>query len=203
MGYQLVDVLTEASRQVAAIAYNAELVLALDEPNPRARFESFAAGFSVKGEGTRLKEIRVRARGEFRRQTFSVGEARGILGSKSGPAKDAPPISTKGREIFIRFSAFENDRRIRPDRSVLPGTYGTTEEDARHVHTGKEAVARYALPNPAPSVNVFTIAPRPATPVQSGTVEPANGQPGGGVEVIFTLGTTSQTVVGPTKIPPG
>jgi hypothetical protein len=39
------------------------------------------------------------------------------------------------------------------------------------------------------------------TVIQSGIVEPAYGQPGGGVEVIFTDGTQPKTVTGPDKIP--
>jgi hypothetical protein len=49
---------------------------------------------------------------------------------------------------------------------------------------------------------VFTIRPTKGTDIQRGTVEPANGQPGGGVEVIFTSGTTVNTVtLPPAKIP--
>ncbi len=79
--------------------------------------------------------------------------------------------------------------------------YATTEEDAKNVRTGKEAVARHALPKPAPASNVFTIKPRKDTVIQRGIVEPAYGQPGGGVEVIFTDGTQAGTVTGPEKIP--
>lgn len=39
------------------------------------------------------------------------------------------------------------------------------------------------------------------TSIQRGTVQPDFGQPGGGVEVIFTDGTHRATVSGPTKIP--
>jgi hypothetical protein len=203
MGYQLVDIVTDAKRKVAAVAYNAELVLALDEPDHRAQFEAFAArGFSVKGYGFNVREIKVLARGSTPGRVLSVHETRGAYGAKPGPAKDAPVVLTEDGEVFKRFTAFENDRRILPDGSVVPGTYATTEEDARHVHTGREAVARYALPNPAPAVNVFTIVPSSATPIQGGIVEPANGQPGGGIEVIFTCGTTAKTASGPTKIPP-
>jgi hypothetical protein len=57
------------------------------------------------------------------------------------------------------------------------------------------------LPNPAPAVNVFTIKPVTATPIQVGIAQPAYGQPGGGIEVIFPTGTTLRTVTGPDKIP--
>lgn len=84
---------------------------------------------------------------------------------------------------------------------LLPGTYATTEADARNVKSGTDAVARYALPNPAPASCRFTITPRKDTPVQYGVVQPAHGQPGGGIEVIFTTGTQPRTVTGPDKIP--
>lgn len=68
--------------------------------------------------------------------------------------------------------------------------------------SGKDAVARYALPNPEPASYVFTIRPKKDTDIKRGTVEPANGQPGGGAEVIFTSGTTANTVtLPPAKIP--
>jgi hypothetical protein len=103
--------------------------------------------------------------------------------------------------VFKRFTAYENDYRITSDGKLLPGTYATTEEDAKKAPTGKIAVARYALPNPKPASNVWTIEPRKDTLIQYGIVEPANDQPGGGVEVIFTAGTQTGIVSGPEKIP--
>ena len=103
--------------------------------------------------------------------------------------------------MFKRFSAYQNDRRDRPDKSLSPGSYATTEADARNVRTGAEAVARYALPDPKPASYVVTVRPNAATSIQTGTVAPAFGQPGGGVEVIFPAGTQPATVTGPTKLP--
>ena len=85
---------------------------------------------------------------------------------------------------------------------LVPGTYATTEEDAKHVKTGRDAVKRYALPNPAPAVHVFTIAPPVKTKLKCGVAQPAYGQPGGGVEVIFVNGSPDNTVTGPAQIPP-
>ena len=100
-----------------------------------------------------------------------------------------------------KFSAYENDRRVTSDKRLLPGSYATTEEDSKNVKTGKDAVARYALPNPEPASYRLTIKPNKDTDIQCGTVERANGQPGGGIEVIFTIGTQPNTVTGPDKIP--
>jgi hypothetical protein len=95
-----------------------------------------------------------------------------------------------------------NDRRVTADKGLLPGTYATTEADGKNIKTGKDAVARYALPNSDPASYVYTIWPKKETEIQRGTVEPTNGQPGGGVEVIFTNGTTAATVtLPPDKIP--
>jgi hypothetical protein len=163
------------------VAYNAEIVLGKDEPEQRAKFQAYARGVSVRGYGTEVKEIRMLPRDSVEYRALLVGEARTAYGTKRGPAKDAPIEATKPGEVFKRFSAYENDRRIRPDGSLESGTFATTEEDARHVRTGKEAVARYALPNPEPAVNVFIIKPVPATAVQHGIAQPAYGQPGGGV----------------------
>ena len=132
---------------------------------------------------------------------FALRETATSYGRKTIPAKDAPVEKTKEKEVFKRFTAYENDRRINPDGSLLPGTYATTEEDAKNVRTGKEAVARYALPNPKPASNKWTIKPWKDTLVQYGIVEPANDQPGGGVEVLFKDGTHAGTVTGPEKIP--
>ena len=86
--------------------------------------------------------------------------------------------------------------------ALVPGTYATTEKDAKHVKTGRDAVKRYALPNPAPAVHVFTIDPPLRTRLKRGVAQPAYGQPGGGVEVIFVNGSPDKTVTGPAQIPP-
>lgn len=202
MGYQLVELTTMAFRKVVGIAYNAEIVLEKDEPEQRAFFRHLALGTHLKSYGQAVREVRLLTPGSVEYRAFMLGETRGAYAAARGPAKDAPVEATKQGEVFKRFSAYENDRRIRANGSLEPGTYATTEEDARRVRTGKDAVARYALPNPEPAVNVFTIKPAAATAIQYGVAQPAYGQPGGGAEVIFTNGTTARTVTGPDKIPP-
>ena len=85
---------------------------------------------------------------------------------------------------FRRFSAFSNDRRIRPDSTLRSGTYVTSVNDADHVNTGLSAVARYALPIHAPAIFRFDVTIRPEKPVTlvCGTVKPAYDQSGGGIE---------------------
>ena len=87
-------------------------------------------------------------------------------------------------QSFCRFSAFSNDRRIRPDSTLLPGTYITSVNDSEHVNTGLSAVARYALPTHTPAVFRFdiTIRPEKFLTLMCGTVKPAHDQSGGGIE---------------------
>lgn len=109
-------------------------------------------------------------------------------------AKDAPITTTVLGNVFKRFSAYINDFRITEKRGLKPGTFATTEEDARQVHTGREAVSRYALENKQSANKVFTITPPGGTRLQEGIVQPAYGEVGGGVEVIFVDGTGDGTV---------
>lgn len=196
MGYQFVEATLPDSRTKRALAYNAELLLFEEEPRYQLRTEYKTLLRTAKSAAGEIKSLRMDARP---RPTAlrSMSSA-----SKAGPAKDAPEEKTKAGEVFNRFSAYEKDNRVNADRSLRSGTYATTEEDAKNVKTGKDAVARYALPNPEPASYRFTIKPDKDSIIQKGVVEPAYDQPGGGVEVIFTNGTTANTVtLPPDKIP--
>jgi hypothetical protein len=200
MGYQVVEATLFDSKTKRGVAYNAELLLFEEEPRrimlSTPYLKLFESARSATGE---IKSLRVISRTTV--TTLSAREPSGAAVQKAGPAKDGAKEKTKTNEVFKRFSAYPNDRRVASDGSLLAGTYATTEEDAKNVKTGKDAVARYALPNPAPASNVFTIRADKDTDIQQGIVEPAFGQQGGGVEVIFTNGTQPKTVTGPTKIP--
>ena len=125
-----------------------------------------------------------------------------ILNASNAAAENAPITLTELAEIFKRFSAYANDHRVTPGKGLTQGTFATTKEDAdANIRTGTDAVARYALPNSKPASNVFTISPAKDTEVKRGTAQPANNQPGGGVEVIFVNGLPDGTVTGPVTIP--
>jgi hypothetical protein len=120
----------------------------------------------------------------------------------SAAAEDAPTTLTELAEIFKRFSAYANDKRVTAGKGLTPGTFATTKEDAdANIKNGTDAVARYALPNSKPASNVFTITPAKDTDLKRGTAQPAYNQPGGGVEVIFVKGLPEGTVTGPVSIP--
>ncbi|MBX9842128.1 MAG: hypothetical protein K2Z80_10015 [Xanthobacteraceae bacterium] len=115
----------------------------------------------------------------------------------------SPPfqLATKPNEKFVRFSAFRNDRRIQSDGSLLPGSYATSELDARFSPSGFAVVGRYALPNILPAINRFEISVPPGTSGLVGTVSPAFGQAGGGVEIEFTNGAPPSSVIKHSTIP--
>ena len=149
-----------------------------------------------------LEASYARASGDWR-YTQLLSESQNFANiAASAAAEDAPITLTSVGEIFKRFSAYANDRRVTAGKGLTPGTFATTKEDAdANIKTGTDAVKRYALPDSRPASNVFTIAPPTDTELQRGTVQPANNQPGGGVEVIFVKGTPDGTVTGPVTIP--
>ncbi len=115
----------------------------------------------------------------------------------------SPPFQllTKGPEEFVRFSAFQNDRRVRPDGSILPGTYVTSKRDTLCAPSGYAVVGRYALPNPVSATNRFDMLVPGGTSGLVGTVSPAFGQSGGGVEIEFVNGTPPGSVKQHATIP--
>jgi hypothetical protein len=202
MGYQIVEATLADNKTKRAIAFNAELLLFEEEPRSLMLTASYAALLeSAKSSVGEIKSLRVIPRVATSTSPASIRESSGAYAQKKGPAKDAPEEKTKADEVFKRFSAYQNDRRVQADGSLSPGTYATTEEDAKNVKTGKEAVARYALPNPEPASYKFTIRPDRDSVIQYGIAEPAYGQSGVGVEVLFKDGTQPHTVIGPEKIP--
>jgi hypothetical protein len=135
-------------------------------------------------------------------QAALLSESRELLvKAASAAAEDAPITMAASDEIFKRFSAYVNDRRVTAGKGLTAGTFATTKEDAdANIKTGSDAVARYALPNSKPASNVFTISPSKDTEIKRGTAQPANNQPSGGVEVIFVIGLPDGTVSGPATI---
>lgn len=195
MGYQEVEVTHKNFRTDKGIVYNAELLFEGTESQTVLKLNHYQSALRMASyAGDEIRSIKVLKSTETKRflSTTQVRKA-----GATGPAKDAPVEKTKADEVFKRFSAYPNDRRVTTDKKLLPGTFATTEADAKNVKTGKDAVARYALPRSDPASYVYTIKSTKDTDIQRGTVEPANGQPGGGAEVIFTSGTAANTVTLP------
>jgi hypothetical protein len=92
---------------------------------------------------------------------------------------------------FHRFSAFKPDRRITSTGDFVPGTYAVPESELPFLPTGFAVVGRLALPSPLPASHHYEISAKSGTVVEFGTVAPAYGQAGGGVEAYFAHGATN------------
>jgi len=101
-------------------------------------------------------------------------------------------------EMFVRLSAFDNDRRVdKINKCLLPGSFATTDKDCNDCRAEKDnPVERYALPSNDEIKFVFYIQPMKTDTLQRGTVQPANGKRGGGKEVYFENGTSSGSFKG-------
>jgi|HubBroStandDraft_4_1064222.scaffolds.fasta_scaffold350552_1 hypothetical protein len=120
----------------------------------------------------------------------------------SSLVKHVPSLPSK--RLFHRFSAFKPDRRVDPvTGDFLPGTYAAPDSEKPFVMTGFVAVGRFALPNTLPASNNYQIEAKAGTAVSFGTVGPAFGQSGGGVEAFFASGAINvqSPAIGPLTIP--
>lgn len=105
------------------------------------------------------------------------------------------PVETNEEKIFVRLSAFDNDRRVdKKKRCLRPGSYTTTMEDyLKCKNTNDDPVERYALPSNNKIKFAFYIQPLKTDTLQKGTVQPAKGKRGGGKEAYFAEGTSAGT----------
>jgi hypothetical protein len=206
MGYQVVEFTQGPEKRVRGVAYNSELFSTIPIEERLLLFKGYETLLKAAEvlPSLHIREIAVIDRATLLKEASYRHFADSLeLRNSNAGAADAPDEYSRVGDRFKRFTAYRNDRRITTGHGLLPGTYATTEEDARNVRTGKEAVARYALPNPKPAVFRFTIAPIEKTKLRRGIVQPAFGQPGGGVEVFFVDGSVDNTVTGPDQIPDG
>jgi hypothetical protein len=113
----------------------------------------------------------------------AAGSAAAAVAAPSSLVKSYPLLANR---LFHRFSAYSPDKRVDPwTGDFLAGTYATTDSDFALVPSGLAAVGRFALPNILPASYHYQIEAPVGTPVTSGTVAPAFGQAGGGVEALF------------------
>ena len=114
---------------------------------------------------------------------------------KDKGAIDNPVENANGEEVFVRLSAFDNDRRVdKENRCLRPGSFTTTEADYLVCkYLNDDPVERYALPNNDEIKWAFYIQPDKTDTLQRGTVQPANGKRGGGKEAYFDKGTAKGT----------
>jgi hypothetical protein len=128
----------------------------------------------------------------FRLLNARVGPLPATIGPPAVAASVALPASLvkhdtlAANRVFHRFSAFKPDRRVDPvTGDFLAGTYAAPASEVPFVPTGFVAVGRFALPNILPASFHYEIEAPAGTTVDFGTVAPAFGQSGGGVEAYF------------------
>ncbi len=110
-------------------------------------------------------------------------------------ATDNSGENADGKEMFVRLSAYENDKRIDfNNKKLKPGTYTTTKVDyLTCVRVADDPIDRYALPNDEEIKWSFYVQPKTNDFLQRGIVQPAFGHDGGGIEVYFENGTPNNT----------
>ena len=201
MGFQFVEATVQGARKPflvfnAQVAYDVSELL-LSDSNDLA---------SILLNGTRIVYAIAAAQlnaGTLNLSPTAVAAPRiaAASGGAGGPAAPplpptsatvAPPSSLvtsyplPAKRLFHRCSAYNPDKRVDPlTGNFLAGTYATTDSDFPLAPSGFAAVGRYALPNILPAWHHYQIQVSAHTPVTFGTVAPAFGQAGGGVEALF------------------
>jgi hypothetical protein len=118
---------------------------------------------------------------------MSAGAAAPAAPQAVMPSSLVKHVVLSANRVFHRFSAFNPDRRVDSvTGNFLPGTYAAPESESPFVPTGFVAVGRFALPNNLPASYHYEIEAPAGTSVDFGTVAPAFGQSGGGVEAYFS-----------------
>ena len=208
MGYQIVEFRNELYGALQrAVAYNAQLVIDRDDEFDKFKHEVVGTGFSrllVNAEMTRsmsgVRDLSVVPH-EGRSSSSMVAEPfESKCGRRSGGvgASGEPETKADGKEIFVRLSAYADDKRVDLKRKrLLPGSYATTAEDYRLcVKCPDDPIDRYALPNPDPITTAFHVQPAQGDVLQRGTVQPNFGHDGGGAEALFKDGTSDGSLIG-------
>ena len=139
--------------------------------------------------------------GSFRLSDSRIASVAGASTSATPAPSVALPsslvkhVTLGGPRVFHRFSAYNPDRRVDPvTGSFLPGTYAAPESEVPFVPTGFLAVGRFALPNNLPASHHYETEASGGTSVDFGTVAPAFGQAGGGVEAYFAGGAVNARI---------
>lgn len=196
MGFQVVEAKPFYTREPTAwLVFNAEIALSFERGELQRWLES-RTGFSPEALRSLAEDI-----GDIPRELTVTASRAGVeltaspYGATQSIAPNPLSLVKKGfaqaNAGYCRFSPFPNDRRVDPITGAFkPGTYATTLTDAPMAPSGFAAVGRYALPNVAPASFVHTLLCANGVIVHSGTVAPAYGQAGGGVEVFFPQGAS-------------
>jgi hypothetical protein len=210
MGFQIVESRSLLGQQEVHLILQGEMAIELSE-NPDLerwlRTRTVVDRFDLWWNKQDLPELHLRspevvmtrsasARGPY----FEAQVPRAALPGRNALIKHSKTILG---QVFHRFSASPKDGRVHENTGELAaGSYATTETDKPLAPSGFAVVGRYALPNVQPASFCYSIEPVADTEIWIGTVAPAYGQSGGGVEVFFPNGAKSTVSFnGPKRLP--
>jgi len=171
--------------------------------NPNSVFENGVKMMEALNDPDRLRQFSSPEPSNFRILQSRIPVSSG-LPPQTSHSQTGPPLVTQSslikrvilpaNRVFHRFSAFNPDIRVDPTTGDFsPGTYAVPESDTPFLPTGFAVVGRLALPNNLPASHHYTIEVAAGTEVHFGTVAPAFGQSGGGVEAFFPKGASNCT----------
>jgi len=193
MGYQIIEA-SKAGRYLREefLVLNSEVVIEMDgtEPiNVRKIINEGLFSFKHHASFITLNDIKVLNEKQFRN---IVNESRN---KNERGATENPVENSNGEEVFVRLSAFENDRRIdKINKGLRSGSYTTTEDDYKKCKSlNDDPIQRYALPTNDEIKFAFYIQPSKTDTLQRGIVQPAYEKRGGGKEAYFAKGTAINT----------
>ncbi len=195
MGYQVVEANKKGSYiRERFLVLNSEVVIEMNEyerDNIRKVINEGIASIKLSADSIALNAISVLNEKQFRNV---LNENKN---QNEGAAIDNPVENANGEEIFVRLSAFDDDKRIdKINKCLRPGSYTTTMDDyLKCKASNDDPVERYALPNDDKIKFAFHIQPKKTDTLQRGTVQPANGKRGGGKEAYFANGTANGTFI--------
>ncbi len=191
IAYDLTDLaLREGSDPATALANGELIVRAIKETGAGLFVAPQPSGFVLLQSRVALSAV-------------AAGVGPGGLPISSPSSLIKSTVLTASR-VFHRYSAHHPDRRVNPvSGDLLPGSYAVPESEVAFLPTGFAAVGRLALPVSLPASHHYVLEAPAGTSVRFGTVAPAFGQAGGGVEAFFGAGASNvqAPIVMPSTIP--
>lgn len=203
MGYQIINASQyERYQNRKFVVYNTNLAIELDSDfqiNKRLVIkEGYRAILNqVKELMLETSSIRVLDNSSVREFKILSESKKSFYNRNVGGkgAIDNPKEFANGLDLYIRISAYEDDKRIDyQKKKLMPGSFTTTLADYTIcIHTNDDPIDRYALPNEETIKWSFYIRPESTDVLQKGIVQPAFNKEGGGIEAYFENGTSAET----------
>lgn len=203
MGYQIINASQYERHQIKKfIVYNTNLAVELDSNFQANRQLIIKEGYrAILNKAPELMletdSIKVFDHSSVREYKMLSESKRTTKKRYSGgnSATDNPKEFANGSDVYVRISAYEDDRRIDFEKKKLKsGSFTTTLDDyTTCVDTNDDPIDRYALPNEESIKWSFYIRPKSTDTLQKGIVQPAFNKEGGGIEAYFENGTSAGT----------